>query len=651
MKQTVSAEKGLAGSDADLPQEESDFIDKVGRELSKKGRIRTALPGWGRLHIDRALPFLCIYRKPVHQPDSGLDKLLSGEASFLVVSGGKRTNALVWAILSKIVETIGSQFGAFLLFELWSEPNGKGEEELLDPPFSAPNFHVFSQNSRPLTPTLRTLEQSLLGFKFQKHKAQVEVSLVKKMPKVRGMLALSIPNNVDGVECHVIGLQIRPLFRGLEEIDGCEVFPTLFRQFRRRLSHIIRKTLFQFSESRTTHRPPHFQAMGPRALTKLVWEVDSRLAGISDHFDYLFQVTPINTHGAWLDFKKHKFQKKPQFNYRPLPYDSSELKRLLFQIPVEQVEDPALAHIFREKQEELDRLISMLNDCNTPHFLHWSILIFGEVDQTLLNLAIEILNISSSNSRSYNSRVLDVGELTEMAEAEISHYRRLNPDFSATVQIKDDVHCDFLVSKGELLIGKQTKRPAHRVLALLQHEIGVHLLTHYNGLGQPFKLLSHGFAGYEELQEGLAVLAEYLVGGLTFDRLRVLSARVVAVHYLTQGAGFTETCTILHQDYGFTRETAFQISMRVHRGGGLTKDLVYLRGLDWVLKYLGNGGDLEPLWIGKIGIRHINIIQELLWRKVITPSPLSPRFLHELSARERMEKLRAGATVLDLIDT
>ncbi len=37
-----------------------------------------------------------------------------------------------------------------------------------------------------------------------------------------------------------------------------------------------------------------------------------------------------------------------------------------------------------------------------------------------------------------------------------------------------------------------------------------------------------GLAGYEETQEGLAVLAEFLVGGLSPHRLRQLAVRVVA---------------------------------------------------------------------------------------------------------------------------
>ena len=71
--------------------------------------------------------------------------------------------------------------------------------------------------------------------------------------------------------------------------------------------------------------------------------------------------------------------------------------------------------------------------------------------------------------------------------------------------------------------------------ALLQHEIGTHVLTYYNGKGQPFRQLYAGLSGYEALQEGIAVLSEYLVGGLCGNRLRLLAARVVAVRAMLDG--------------------------------------------------------------------------------------------------------------------
>ncbi len=89
------------------------------------------------------------------------------------------------------------------------------------------------------------------------------------------------------------------------------------------------------------------------------------------------------------------------------------------------------------------------------------------------------------------------------------------------------MYAGLMVSGDQLLIGGRTRIPRRRVEALLQHEIGTHLITRYNGHHQPFRQLEVGLAGYDGFQEGLAVLAEYLVGGLSRFRMRVLAARVV----------------------------------------------------------------------------------------------------------------------------
>ena len=78
----------------------------------------------------------------------------------------------------------------------------------------------------------------------------------------------------------------------------------------------------------------------------------------------------------------------------------------------------------------------------------------------------------------------------------------------------------------------------------------------------------------------MGVLAEFLVGGLTRPRLRLLAARVLAVQQMLEGAAFQEVFQELDREHFFERRIAFTIAMRVFRGGGLTKDLVYLRGLD-----------------------------------------------------------------------
>ena len=40
------------------------LVKSVCRRLRRNLRVRRTLPGNGRLHIDRQLPFLCVYRRP-----------------------------------------------------------------------------------------------------------------------------------------------------------------------------------------------------------------------------------------------------------------------------------------------------------------------------------------------------------------------------------------------------------------------------------------------------------------------------------------------------------------------------------------------------------------------------------------------------------
>ena len=207
-----------------------------------------------------------------------------------------------------------------------------------------------------------------------------------------------------------------------------------------------------------------------------------------------------------------------------------------------------------------------------------------------------------------------------------------------------------LVSQGNLLLNRNQKIAENRVEALLAHEVSTHILTYFNGQAQPFHQLYGGLPDYEELQEGLAVLAEYLTGGLTVPRLRMLAARVVAAGMITDGAEFAEVFNVLYKNYGFAQRTAFNISLRIFRGGGLLKDMVYLRGLMRVLDYLGNGGAFEPLLLGKFGADHLHIIRELQWRKVLVEPSLTPRYLGKPEVKEKLERVQQGLSLQDLIE-
>ncbi|MCE9625755.1 MAG: flavohemoglobin expression-modulating QEGLA motif protein, partial [Deltaproteobacteria bacterium] len=279
-----------------------------------------------------------------------------------------------------------------------------------------------------------------------------------------------------------------------------------------------------------------------------------------------------------------------------------------------------------------------------------SLQLFGGVSPTLLGMAQTILKVFSPRSREENPGWnLDAAGFSERAREEIAYYRKRYPRFAARVEVREDIASGLMVSRGNLLVGTYTKIPVSRVEALLNHEVGTHLVTYYNGRAQPFRQLYSGLAGYEELQEGLAVLAEYLVGGLSRPRVRLLAGRVLATKAMIDGADFMETFRMLTEEYGFEKKGAFTITLRIFRGGGLTKDAVYLRGVVSIFQYLREGGDLNTLFVGKISSAHVPVIQELQWRGVLKRPPLMPRYMDNPDSLKLLEQLRRGVNVLDLL--
>lgn len=291
----------------------------------------------------------------------------------------------------------------------------------------------------------------------------------------------------------------------------------------------------------------------------------------------------------------------------------------------------------------------MLGDRGTKKFQYGSMQLYGGISPELEDVARQLIaKLPPRGKEGPHPRWVRASEFAELAEREIALYREEYPAMSASVEIRDDI-VGLMVSSGNLLIGREVSIPESRVDALLQHEVGTHILTYFNGRAQPFHQLYCGLAGYDELQEGLAVLSEYLVGGLSRPRLRLLAGRVIAVKCLLEGASFIDTFRELNSHLGFEKATTFNLVARVYRAGGLTKDAVYLRGLVRLLDYLRKGGKLESLFVGKISAAHVPIIKELKWRGVLKETPLAPHYMKLAPTRPLLKQLSEGRTVLDLI--
>ena len=144
----------------------------------------------------------------------------------------------------------------------------------------------------------------------------------------------------------MVGIEISPIYR---DPDSGEVYPLVLKAIHRGISTAFKKGEFEFSRKRTSTSPVSYKALGRRAMVRAVWEVDQKLAEISNAMDFLMHVTPVNMEPSWRIFKENGFQKDPVFFYRPVSFDPSLLKRKLYDIPFDRIEDPALSSLFHDK--------------------------------------------------------------------------------------------------------------------------------------------------------------------------------------------------------------------------------------------------------------------------------------------------------------
>ena len=613
------------------------MISDITLQLKQGKPVRRNFLEWGRIHIDRPLPFLVLYRQTKEVFDWGTDFLVTSEASYtkLPSNFSKDHKSLLKAVGSTLCE----EFGGFLLIEVWSS------NEVLNSNKKEPRFDIY-RPTEGVSSAIEVFETELSKIKIQDNFSKINV-LSRKESLKGNYVGLFSPKELKNMGWSSIGIEVSPIY--LNRVTG-ETFPMIQKRIERGFSKSLQKAVFEFTKNNTNLRPKHFQSLGRRRVVKAIWEIDRQLAEIGNSFDFLLLATPVNVDEAWGEFKKSKFQRRPDFLYRPMPIDPLLIKRQLYKVPIEKIEDPSLSHLFREQQLYFERMLTMLSDRNSKHFMHESFQLYGSIEPSLLKTAKKILASISKSKQGAKSKKVSAREFALLAQREIDYYKKLYPEFDTKVFLRKDVS-GVMVSGGNFLINENLEIAKSRVQAVIHHEIGTHALTYYNGKAQPFQQMYIGLPGYDETQEALAVFSEYLCGQLSGSRLRFLAARAITAFQMTQGKSFAEIYSQLTEEYNFSGPAAFNITFRVFRGGGLTKDMVYLKGLIKLLDYLKKGNDFEPFFLGKFSISHMDIIRELELRKILKPAPLRPRILNDSLAIERLKKAKAGMSVLSLYNS
>ena len=423
-------------------------VAKVIERLSEGKRIRRSLPRSGRVHIDRTLPFIVVCRTGPQGSDTHTARLVRGEASYLVAAGDTDFYPGLNNLVSHVVATLSNECASFLVIEIWAGSQ-TSTQPMADGGIEPPAFCIHVPKNDPPTRTVETLERSLQRIKILRRGANVCVETVEQ-PAPPGLKPLLSAKEARLRNCFMVGLEIQPIYW---DTETGQPYPLVLRSLHRSLSVAFKRAAFEFARLRTPRRPANYQALGRRAFVKAVWQVDQQLARISQSFDYLLLVTPINADAAWKRFHQNKHDKNPVFYYRPLPIDPSLVKRRLYQVPIERIEDPTLASVFREKRCELDRMINLLTERGKPSFVYSSQQLFGGVRDELLTLARRILAKVSPRAREdKGGPMLDARAFAQRVRAEFDYYRNQRCDIDPKVSVRDDVS-GVLVSQGQLLVG------------------------------------------------------------------------------------------------------------------------------------------------------------------------------------------------------
>lgn len=335
-------------------------------------------------------------------------------------------------------------------------------------------------------------------------------------------------------------------------------------------------------------------------------EIDSELVAINRKLSLLPKLKPVNLKQEKDKFFKN-FDYNPQFKYPKIKLNLKLFKEKLNHLKIDQ---SFLGIIFEKKRQELLNKIKLITNIGSESFSQDSINLFGSPDQELVKLAenqlqkilkkfSKVEKISSRQVKAYFERILK--------EYNLKNWR---------VELKNNLISDCYTGRSSILIKKIARFSKERIERLAAHEIETHILRRENGKCQPYKIFREGLAGYISTEEGLATYNEERAAKSIIKKDFWSSAYVFAVNQ-AQKTSFRQVFNAL-RDYHFSPERAWIITLKAKRGleytsmpGGFTKDYLYFSEKNKISKYLNQGGNLSSLYIGKIGINDLSLMNKI----------------------------------------
>lgn len=508
-----------------------------------------------------------------------------------------------YKVIDALVKAIEEKFGGCIVYDMHSYNHIRHKKNV-------PVFNIGTQNVNSIK------YQKSIEFWFNKLKS-IPIRSIESTTEINGPFQgnghflMHITNTFENTL--VLATEIKKIYCNELEWDD---YPLVINDLEEGFKKTIIETSQYFAENQLNLKVKRKSLLSLGIGEKLK-KVDKSLYHLTKSLEVLSYVTPLNLESEQKKFLKNKGVANPNFKYRQIIQHPFEFKRKLYGLKLEDVQDVTIAKLYRDVIQSYSDKIDMLNTIGTDKFFFNSLRYFGQPNEIDLRNAHFILNCPNDEK---DSEMIKVEDIKTIFEEDIGNY-----GFSADVEITKNITAEIMVLnyKRKVLLKAGCELSLDSVKALVHHEIGVHMVTTMNAIEQPLNIFKLGFPNNTYTQEGIAVLTEYLSGHLTIKRLKELALRVVAVDMMINGLDFKSVYHELVNSYYIEKNSAFILTTRIFRGGGFTKDHLYLKGFIKILQLYKSGKSINPLLLGKNSIRYYDIYKEMIARELANP----PKFI------------------------
>ncbi len=519
-------------------------------------------------------------------------------------------HAIFYRVLDEIITKIESLHGNCLVYDIHSYNHLRMETEL-----TPPTFNIGTEQ-------LDTKRWGSMIKHWHKSLARVELPNIETRSAIdevffgRGYLSTFVKQHFKNTL--VLPTEVKKVF--MDEQTGVP-YPLVLNDLKATLKEVILSNALFFSKQHIPKASSIKTKLLSSQIESVVLALDKDLFKLAKGIETLAYINPKNLVREQKRFFARNYNYQPEFTYRQLDINPFEFREKLYRLPGGDITDISIQEMYRDVIDSFATKIDLLASVGTEKFLYNSLKYYGEPSDDDIRMANFLLYAKPFGET--QERNIDAIEAKKQFLVALEDY-----NISCKVKVTHKIIASAMVdnSRKTIFINKLIKMNQMEMDALIQHELGVHMVTTVNADLQQLKVFKLGLPGNTYTQEGLAILAEYMSGNINLPRLKMLALRVIAVKMMISQNNFSHTFRALMNDYDINQNDAFRLTARVYRAGGFTKDYLYLRGVNDALKAYEKGS-LNGLYVGKTAFNYLKTIDEMTERGMVDKPTYLPIYL------------------------